>query len=94
MSRSRPQTVTGKISFGNVDVQKHVSISALNNVPLENFKKRSLPNFSSYEDLEKLLLSGGFAVDGNITNVALVLSFIFYFGRSVFHKPCLLQHSN
>ncbi|XP_034243094.1 uncharacterized protein LOC117646301 [Thrips palmi] len=63
VSRSRPQTISGNISFGNMNVKSHVNISALNNVPLQNFKKRVLPNFSSYEDLEKLLLSGGFAVD-------------------------------
>lgn len=63
MSRSRPQTITGKISLGNMNVQSHVSISALNSVPVESFNKRILPNFSTYEDLEKLLFSGGFAVD-------------------------------
>lgn len=72
MSRSRPQTITGQISFGNMNVQRHVNISALNNVPLKNFKKQGLPNFSSYQDLEKLLYSGGFAVDGKSLSLPLL----------------------
>ncbi|KAE8740680.1 hypothetical protein FOCC_FOCC013829, partial [Frankliniella occidentalis] len=81
MSQSRPQTILGGYTFGDVTVTKHINVSYINGVPVHTLARETAPPPPPvYEDLAKLLIDGGFTIDelvieGHIETLAGVNTF-------------------